>query len=166
MMFLLTALLLSALSSACNAGPSLLRYHDVRARVKGGYNVSYDHRSFFIDGARTLLLSGAMHYPRIEVGEWDEVFRRMYLDGLNTVQTYIYWNLHQRENGGEYDFSGRKNWTLFVEKAAKTGLFVVLRIGPFVGSEWDYGNAWTLYILHINSDLSLSPLRWDPSLGQ
>lgn len=73
------------------------------------------------------------------VGEWSEVFSRMYLDGLNTVQTYLYWNLHEPVRGQMYDFSGNKNWTLFVEKAAEAGLFVVLRIGPFVGSEWDYG---------------------------
>lgn len=66
------------------------------------------------------------------------MFRQMYLDGLNTVQTYIYWNLHQNEMGGGYDFTGNKNWTLFVEKAADAGLFVVLRIGPFVASEWDF----------------------------
>lgn len=35
--------------------------------------------------------------------------------------------------------SGNKNWTLFVVEAAKAGLFVNLRIGPFVASEWDYG---------------------------
>ena len=66
-------------------------------------------------------------------------FREMYLDGLNMVQTYIYWNLHEPRQGQEYDFSGNKNWTLFVEEAAKAGLFVNLRIGPFVASEWDYG---------------------------
>ena len=115
----------------------LLHYHDVKTRR--GYDVSYDNRSFIIDGQRTLLLSGAVHYPRVVAEQWSDVFRQMYLDGLNTVQTYIYWNLHQSERGGEYDFSGNKNWTLFVEKAAEAGLFVTLRIGPFVASEWDYG---------------------------
>ncbi len=61
------------------------------------------------------------------------------MDGLNTVQTYIYWNIHEPVQGQGYDFSGNKNWTRFVELAAEAGLFVVLRIGPFVASEWDYG---------------------------
>ena len=136
-------LLFSVLWAACSSAPSLLHYHDVRG--SGGYRVSYDNRSFIIDDQRTLLLSGAVHYPRVEAGEWSEVFRKMYLDGLNTVQTYIYWNLHQSEMGGEYDFTGSKNWTLFVQRAAEAGLFVVLRIGPFVGSEWDYGKSPTLH---------------------
>jgi hypothetical protein len=130
--------LVMVLLSSCSYALGLLRYHDVRARGEG-YTVAFDNRSFIIDGRRTLLLSGAVHYPRVQVEEWSEVFRQMYLDGLNAVQTYVYWNLHQSEMGGEYDFSGNKNWTLFVEKAAEAGLFVVLRIGPFVGSEWDYG---------------------------
>ena len=139
----LRLLLLVFLVPACTFGGTqearegLLHYHDVKTRR--GYDVSYDNRSFIIDGQRTLLLSGAVHYPRVVAEQWSDVFRQMYLDGLNTVQTYIYWNLHQSERGGEYDFSGNKNWTLFVEKAAEAGLFVTLRIGPFVGSEWDYG---------------------------
>lgn len=139
----LALLLVVFLVPACTSGGSqgaqdgLLHYHDLRTHRR--YEVSYDNRSFIIDGQRTLLLSGAVHYPRVVAEQWSDVFRQMYLDGLNTVQTYIYWNLHQSERGGEYDFSGNKNWTSFVEKAAEAGLFVTLRIGPFVGSEWDYG---------------------------
>lgn len=131
----------TVLPAVCSPASGLLHYHDVQAKSGRGYNVSYDNRSFIINGERTLLLSGAVHYPRVEACEWSKVFREMFLDGLNTVQTYIYWNLHQSEMGGGYDFSGNKNWTLFVEKAGQAGLFVVLRIGPFVASEWDYGNA-------------------------
>ena len=133
--------LLFLLAAAC-CGSSLgllVRYHDVRERYGGGYNVSYDNRSFIIDGERTLLLSGAVHYPRVALGQWSEVFRLMHEDGLNVVQTYLYWNLHQSERGGEYDLEGNKDWVRFVKEAWEAGLFVVLRIGPFVGSEWDYG---------------------------
>ena len=118
----------------------LLHYSDVRARAEGrGYDVSYDNRSFVIDGQRTLLLSGAVHYPRVDLGEWSKVLRLMREDGLNAVQTYLYWNLHQSEMGGGYDLAGNKDWARFVEEAGEAGLFVVLRIGPFVASEWDYG---------------------------
>ncbi|CAI8047848.1 Beta-galactosidase 6, partial [Geodia barretti] len=118
----------------------LLNYHDVRERSGGrGYNVSYDNRSFIIDSQRTLLLSGAVHYPRVDVGDWSTVLRLMYEDGLNAVQTYLYWNLHQSEMGGKYDLSGNNDWLQFVQEARDAGLFVVLRIGPFVASEWDYG---------------------------
>ena len=123
-----------------------LYYHNVS---KTGYSVKYDDRSFIIDGKRTLLLSGAVHYPRSMPDEWSGIFREMIYDGMNMVQTYIYWNLHETVRGQKYDFSGNKNWTLFVEKAAEAGLFVTLRIGPFVASEWDYG--MTLLVLDTSS---------------
>ena len=133
-----TALLLQ---TALCSSPNLLRYHDVRERSGGrGYNVSYDDRSFIIDGQRALLLSGAVHYPRVDLGEWSRVLRLMHGDGLNAVQTYLYWNLHQSEMGGKYDLTGNKDWIQFVREAKEVGLFVILRIGPFVASEWDYGN--------------------------
>lgn len=129
------------LAPACSLSSGLLYHSDMREKfASSGYNVTYDNRSFIIGGERVLLLSGAVHYPRVQVGEWSETFRLMYEDGLNTVQTYLYWNLHQNERGESYDFSGNKNWVRFVKEAGEAGLFVVLRIGPFVASEWDYGN--------------------------
>lgn len=124
------------------APPSVSRgllYYNQLDKTRGHYSVSYDERSFIINGSRTLLLSGAVHYPRVWEGEWSATFDKMVDDGLNAVQTYVYWNLHEPRRGEKYDFSGNRNWTLFVEKAAQAGLFVNLRIGPFVASEWDYG---------------------------
>lgn len=64
-------------------------------------------------------------------------------NGLNTVQTYVFWNIHD-EKRGIYDFGGRANLTQFIHEAANAGLFVALRIGPYVCAEWDYGGlpAW------------------------
>ena len=118
------------------AQAQLLYYHDM---PKTGYSVDYDSRSFILNGKRTLLLSGAVHYPRVMEGEWETVFNEMIKDGLNMVQTYMFWNLHEPVRGAPYDFSGNKNFLKFVEQAGKAGLFVTLRIGPFVAAEWDYG---------------------------
>ena len=114
----------------------LLYYHDM---PKTGYSVDYDSRSFILNGKRTLLLSGAVHYPRVMEGEWETIFNEMIKDGLNMVQTYIFWNLHEPERGAPYKLSGNKNFLKFVEQAGEAGLFVTLRIGPFVSAEWDYG---------------------------
>ncbi len=59
-------------------------------------------------------------------------------NGLNTVQTYVFWNIHEQQRG-TYDFSGRANLSQFLQEAANAGLFVNLRIGPYVCAEWDYG---------------------------
>ena len=59
-------------------------------------------------------------------------------NGLNTVQTYVFWKLHEQKRG-TYDFSGRANLRQFLQDAADAGLFVNLRIGPYACAEWDYG---------------------------
>jgi len=38
-------------------------------------SVSYDGRSFIIDGSRELLLSGGMHYNRVPRADWDGVMK-------------------------------------------------------------------------------------------
>jgi len=62
-------------------------------------NVSYDHRAVTIDGERTLLLSGAIHYPRSTPGMWRSLMERSKEAGLNTLETYVFWNLHERRRG-------------------------------------------------------------------
>ncbi|KAG5541645.1 hypothetical protein RHGRI_021473 [Rhododendron griersonianum] len=40
----------------------------------------------------------------------------------------------------QYDFEGRKDLVKFVKLVAEAGLYVHLRIGPYVCAEWNYGN--------------------------
>ena len=102
------------------------------------YNVSYDHRAITINGNRTLLMAGAIHYPRSTPAMWPYIMSMAKKNGLNTVQTYVFWNIHEQKRG-TYDFSGRANLSGFLQEAANAGLFVNLRIGPYVCAEWDYG---------------------------
>ena len=39
----------------------------------------------------------------------------------------------------QYDFDGRKDLVKFVKAVAEAGLYVHLRIGPYVCAEWNYG---------------------------
>ena len=114
----------------------MVRYHDVAGSA---YTVTYDERSFLINDKRTIILSGSVHYPRSTPGMWDYIFEEMVEDGLNAVEIYVFWNIHEFKRGQEYDFTGPANLPLFIEKAAKAGLFVNLRIGPYVCAEWNYG---------------------------
>ena len=119
---------------------SPITYEDVRGSP---YKVAYDHRAITINGERTMLVSGAIHYPRSTPGMWPYIMKMAKAQGLNTVQTYVFWNIHEQKPG-VLDFSGRANLSLFLEEAANAGLFVNLRIGPYVCAEWNYGGlpAW------------------------
>jgi beta-galactosidase len=102
------------------------------------YKVSYDHRAITINDERTLLISGVIHYPRSTPGMWPYLFKMAKNQGLNTVQTYVFWNIHEQKQG-VLDFSGRANLSKFLQDAADAGLFVNLRLGPYVCAEWNYG---------------------------
>ena len=106
-------------------------------------NVSYDHRAITIDGNRTLLLSGAIHYCRSTPAMWPKLMQVSREGGLNTIETYVFWNLHERTRG-VYDFSGRLDLLRFCKLAQENGMHVILRIGPYVCSETNYGGfpAW------------------------
>ncbi|XP_062509581.1 uncharacterized protein LOC134185731 [Corticium candelabrum] len=113
----------------------LVYYSDLNGKP---YNVKYDSRAILINDRRALLLSGSIHYPRSTPAMWQPLMTKAKQEGLNCIQTYAFWNFHELERG-KFDFSGRRNVRLFLETAARLGLFVNFRIGPFVCAEWDYG---------------------------
>lgn len=100
--------------------------------------VEYDERSFIINGTRELLIGGVVHYPRTTPGMWPRIFSNMRADGLNAVQTYVFWNLHEHQRG-VFDFSGRLDLMRYLREAQDAGLYVILRIGPYICAETNYG---------------------------
>ncbi|MFA6962566.1 MAG: beta-galactosidase [Opitutaceae bacterium] len=100
--------------------------------------ISHDHRALLIDGRRTLILSGAVHYPRSTPAMWPGIFRHAKKSGLNTIETYVFWNLHERRPG-VLDFSGRLDLVHFCRLAQAEGLHVILRIGPYICAETNFG---------------------------
>ncbi|KAF3455018.1 hypothetical protein FNV43_RR05466 [Rhamnella rubrinervis] len=101
-------------------------------------NVTYDHRALVIDGKRRLLISGSIHYPRSTPDMWPGLIQKAKDGGLDVIETYVFWNLHESARG-QYDFEGRKDLVQFVKTVAQAGLYVHLRIGPYVCAEWNYG---------------------------
>ena len=101
-------------------------------------NVSYDHRAVKIDGNRVILLSGAIHYPRSTPEMWAPMLKRSRDAGLNTIETYVFWNLHERTRG-VFDFSGRLDLLRFCRLVQEHGMYMILRVGPYVCSETNYG---------------------------
>lgn len=103
-----------------------------------GGQVTYDGRSLIIDGERKLLFSGSIHYPRSTPDMWPALISKAKEGGLDVIDTYVFWNLHEPRQR-EYDFSGRRDVVRFIKEIQAQGLYVCLRIGPFIESEWSYG---------------------------
>ena len=137
---MLCAVLLAGLALALAGNPSYPYFSDYNGLP---YTVTYDQRALKINGQHALFISGSIHPPRGTPEMWDVWFARAKENGLNMIEVYIFWNYHEPTEG-LYDWSGRGNLTLFMETAAQYGMFVNLRIGPYVCAEWTYGGipAW------------------------
>ena len=100
---------------------------------------------FVLDGKPIVLRSGAMHYPRVPRAYWRDRMRKMRALGLNTLETYVFWNLHE-PHPGKFDFTGNLDLAEYIRAAQAEGLWVLLRPGPYICSEWDFGGfpAWLL----------------------
>ena len=121
------------------------------------YEVTYDDRAVIVNGERQLLISGCIHYPRFAEAEWAHQFNLSRQAGLNAVQTYVFWNWHEAEKR-QYDWTSEgHNLGRFIELAAEYGLFVYLRVGPFVCSEWTVSRASHPH-LHSSQGSPPSPL--------
>ena len=107
--------------------------------------LSYTGRHFYLDGKPFTVISGAMHYFRIPREYWHDRLLKLYECGFNTVETYTPWNLHERREG-EFDFSGNLDIVEYIKEAERIGLHVILRPGPYICAEWDFGGlpSWLL----------------------
>nr|KYP34212.1 Beta-galactosidase 16 [Cajanus cajan] len=105
--------------------------------VHGG-SVTYDRRSLIIDGQHKILFSGSIHYPRSTPKMWSDLIAKAKEGGLDVIDTYVFWNLHEPHRG-LYKFNGKRNIVRFIQEIQSQGLYVILRIGPFIESEWTYG---------------------------
>lgn len=100
---------------------------------------------FQLDGKPYQILSGEMHYPRVPRAYWHDRFRKARAMGLNTITTYVFWNLHE-PRPGVYDFAGQNDVAEYIREAQEEGLNVILRPGPYVCAEWELGGypSWLL----------------------
>lgn len=100
---------------------------------------------FYLDGEPFKIYSGAMHYFRTLPEYWEDRLLKLKSAGFNTVETYVCWNLHEPQQG-VFDFSGMLDIVRFVETAKKLGLYAIVRPGPYICAEWDFGGlpAWLL----------------------
>ncbi|CAM6098491.1 unnamed protein product [Calypogeia fissa] len=101
-------------------------------------SVCYDHRALLIDGQRRFLISGSIHYPRSTPQMWPKLIDLAKEGGLDVIQTYVFWNGHEQQRGQFY-FGGRFNLVRFIKDVHKAGLYVNLRIGPYISAEWNFG---------------------------
>jgi beta-galactosidase len=127
---------------------------------------------FVLDGKPFRIVSGEMHYPRIPRAYWRDRFRMAKAMGLNSVTAYVFWNEHE-QTPGVFDFTGQRDVAEFVREAQAEGLYVILRPGPYVCAEWEFGGypAWLMKdkstVVRSTDPKFMAPARrWLKRLGQ
>src|SRR5215470_2870774 len=129
-------------------------------RVAHSFEIDGEH--FALDGKPFQIISGELHYARIPREYWRDRLRKGRAMGLNTISTYVFWNVHEPKPG-VYDFSGQADVAAFVRTAQEEGLYVILRPGPYSCAEWDLGGypAWLLadpdVVLRSSDERFLAP---------
>lgn len=100
---------------------------------------------------------------------WPELIQKAKDGGLDVIETYVFWNGHEPSPGQvkwrtilnlpfgffwgliiliflmfcfvnfQYYFEDRYDLVRFVKLVQQAGLYVHLRIGPYVCAEWNFG---------------------------
>uniref|UniRef100_A0A0D9V1R6 Beta-galactosidase n=1 Tax=Leersia perrieri TaxID=77586 RepID=A0A0D9V1R6_9ORYZ len=115
----------------------------VAAASVSSTTVSYDERSLVIDGQRRIVISGSIHYPRSTPEMWPDLIKKAKEGGLDAIETYIFWNGHEPHRR-QYNFEGNYDVIRFFKEIQNAGMYGILRIGPYICGEWNYGGlpAW------------------------
>lgn len=95
-------------------------------------------RDFLLDGKPFQFKAGEMHPGRIPHEYWAQRLKMAHAMGLNTVSIYVFWN-QLEPRPGQFDFSGNNDIAQFIRLAQQEGLWVILRPGPYVCAEWEFG---------------------------
>ncbi|MHB0876891.1 MAG: glycoside hydrolase family 35 protein [Anaerolineae bacterium] len=100
---------------------------------------------FVRDGEPFRIIAGAMHYFRTMPEQWRDRLAKARLCGLNAVETYVAWNLHE-PRPGQFDFDGGLDLVAYLRRAEEQGLLAIVRPGPYICAEWEFGGlpAWLL----------------------
>jgi beta-galactosidase len=102
-------------------------------------------RQFWIDGTSMRVMAGEMHPGRILPEFWEDRIKKAKAMGLNTISVYLFWNQIEPTEGN-FVFKDQTDVRRFVKLCQDNGMWVILRSGPYICGEIDFGGmpAWLL----------------------
>lgn len=130
-LYLLSVLALSVLT-VCNPLPSTTKNAAVPA-------FTYNATTFLLHGEPYQIIGGQIDPQRIPKPYWRDRLARVRALGLNTIFPYIFWNLLEPEQGQWLNEDDSNDIAQFFRIAQEEGLHVVLRPGPYICGEREWG---------------------------
>jgi len=149
-LFSFCIILLSGTASISGGDVSLYDYFSGEGITEG---LTANGDEFKLNGKELKILSGSFHYFRVHPSFWKTRLQQYKAAGLNTVDVYVPWNLHEPQRGefdfgdGTSQFSPFLNITMFLEMIMEEDMFALLRPGPYICGEWEFGGlpGWMLH---------------------
>ncbi len=100
---------------------------------------------FYLNEKPVFVTSADYPYYRDDPENWDDRLKKIKAAGIDTVTFYTPWRHHMLKIGGKrvVDFDGRtqanRGVKMFVKLCAKNGLWMVVKPGPFIHAETNFG---------------------------
>uniref|UniRef100_A0A182Q5R7 Beta-galactosidase n=1 Tax=Anopheles farauti TaxID=69004 RepID=A0A182Q5R7_9DIPT len=107
-------------------------------KAERSFTIDYERDTFVMDGKDFRYVAGSFHYFRALPETWRTKLRTLRAGGLNAVDLYVQWSLHNPHDG-VYNWEGIANVTDIIEAAIEEDLYVILRPGPYICAEIDNG---------------------------
>ena len=116
-----------------------------------GDTIAFTNASMTLNGKPWLAVAGEIHYARLPRTRWRDSLLALKGGGVDIASTYVFW-IHHEEQRGRFDWDGDRDLRRFVEMCAETGLYAIVRVGPFCHGEvrnggmpdWLYGSPFPL----------------------
>ena len=103
-----------------------------------GHTIGFTTHYMAYDGTPFFLVSGEMHFCRVQPDQWEDSIVKMKAGGINVLSTYVFWIVHE-ETQGVFRFDGFRDLRKFLSLCKKHNIWVILRIGPFAHGEMRNG---------------------------
>ncbi|GAB2832365.1 glycoside hydrolase family 35 protein [Ferruginibacter profundus] len=127
---------------------SIILFLCLQLQAQQKHVFAFDKTQFILDGKPFQVISGEMHPARIPAQYWRQRIQMAKAMGCNTIAAYFFWNYHEIKEG-VFDFkTGNRNIAEFMRICQQEGMWVIVRPGPYVCAEWDWGGLPT-YLLKI-----------------
>lgn len=95
---------------------------------------------FLKNGKPVFVISGEIHYFRLDPKLWEKHLTLLKQSGANTTSTYIPWDWHEYEEG-KFDFTGEtnpaRNLIKYIKLCKKVGLDLIVKPGPYILAEYE-----------------------------
>lgn len=98
-------------------------------------------KNYFVKNKKPFfVISGEIHYFRLDPRLWEEHLVSLKQAGANTTSTYIPWDWHEYEES-KFDFTGEtnpaRNLIRYIELCKKVGLRLIVKPGPYILAEYE-----------------------------